>query len=277
MSTSAQAALRIALVCAGSIHPASPALAQTRTAVVARAGEDRALGARIERVIRHRLDEADVAGEIVSSPLAWGDLELITGCVGEDAECLALIAAQLDVTELLLASAECSAGNCVIELLRWGPAGIASRLLDEHGDQAQLAILGDLGDAIRALYDLPPAPIAERPAGSLLVADRHSFDPTGPIVLGAIALAALGCAVAAAVAAGASRAAGQVGPTATRHEVDATVGARDRAQTETIAADVLFALAGAAAIAGVTWLIVEIARTSGNADAARALTGWVTF
>src|SRR5262249_19128958 len=54
----------------------------------------------------------------------------------------------------------------------------------------------------------------------------------------------------------------QTAPTDTREHVDAALSLLDRAQTEAILCDVMFAVAGAAAAAGVVFLVVEV--TSGS-------------
>lgn len=261
----------LALVCCALVFPTA-SRAQTRTAVIAPTSNDVVLAARVERVIRTRLSELVVAGDIESSPLSWRDLELATGCVGQDARCYTLVAEQLDVSELVLSSAECTADGCVLELVRWHGT-LDRRLVEEHGDHAALAVLDGIGPALRVLYGLAPAgvvaPAPER-------ARRSMDDVMGPIVFGAVGLAALGTAAALAVAGDASRTAFETGLTRTQSEVDATIGARERAEREIIAADVLFAVAGAAAVAAIVWLVVELTGNS-ETDVARALSGSGAF
>jgi hypothetical protein len=232
------------------------AIAQPRIAVLEPSGDDRQLSGPLERTIRTRLGELGIGGDIESSPLAWRDLALAAGCMQEDAACYAEVASQLGVDELLLASATSNDETCVVELGRWHDGTIARRTLREHGGAGRFAILDAVAPALRELYDLPPAPvIVAEPAP---VVRHHDPDVAGPIVLGVVSLGLLGGGLALAFVADASRSAWQLGPTATVRDVDLTLDARDRAERELIAADVLFGAAAAGLTAAVVWLIVEL-------------------
>lgn len=251
------------------------AAAQSRTAVIEPSGEDQQLNAALERAIRASLTELGVGGDIASSPLGWSDLQLAAGCHGEGTACFAEIAAQLGVAELVLASAEPTPDDCVVELVRWRDGHVERRVLHERGETARVAILRSVGPALRELYELPPLPPPEETPPLPRIAPPSEAGPSpdvmGPIAIGAASLAALGAALAFTIASDASRTAWQTGPTGTMRDVDLTLAARDRAEAEAIAADVLFAAAAAGAVAATVWLVLELTHRA-DAELAR---GWL--
>jgi hypothetical protein len=260
--------------CLITLMTAGHASAQLRTAVVEPSGDDLQLSRSLERVLRTRLDELAVGGELESSPLGWRDLELAAGCMGEDADCYAVVAAALGVDELVLASVEGGGDDYVLELVRWRASAVSRRVVHEQGTRARFAILDRVGPALRELYELPPGePLGERAA----VDDRSgSVDPTGPIVFGAVGLGSFAAGLALMMAFDASRAAWTTGPTESMSDVDVVLGARQRAERELVGAEVAFGIAAAALVTATVWLIVELTSPHGRERAASATleTGW---
>ncbi len=239
------------------------ASAQARTALVEPTSSEGPLARSLERVIRTRLSELAVGGEIESSPLVWRDLELAAGCVGEDAACYSVVAAQLGVDELVLASIDVSGEDCVVELVRWRAAGVSRRVLEAHGPRVRFAILDRVAPALRELYELPEAPRVETTEPVQIQAPTvappaRGVDPIGPITLGVVGLASVAAGLALMVAFDGSRAAWVSGPTSTMRDVDLLLDAHQRAERELLGAEIVFGVAAAAIVAAAVWLVVEL-------------------
>jgi hypothetical protein len=230
---------------------------EARTVLVQPSGDDAELTARLARVVRARLEEIDAAGEIERSPLEWRDLQLAAGCTGEERDCYAEVAARLDADDLVVVRTESSPTDVVVELVRSSPTGVARALLHERGVDAERAVVHGIAPALRELYDLPEAPADLPPP-------RPRAELRGPVVLGAVSIAALAGAIGLAVASDASGVAWRTGSTATMHDVDLALDARQRAELEAIGADLLFASAGILATTAVVWMVSEL--TQGEAQ-----------
>jgi hypothetical protein len=248
-----------------------------------------AAGTPLDSVIQAALEELGVV-RVVSRPgMDLGAVQLALDCVGETAACLKSVTEQNAAEVLIAPTLQSTPSELVLSLLRFDSRGDGSmrRVLRRQAGRAVGAELLDaVPDMLRELFDLPkrePAPVAAAPTkapasaseapapdasastladGPMEPPDSARRVPVGPIILAGagVALLAAGGVVGLVMQSKQSEYEGL--PTGTKAEADIAIHTRSVGQTQAAVADVLFAVGGAAVVAGGIWLAVELSHKS---------------
>lgn len=241
-------------------------------AVVSAAPTDATLApfsAAVERVERARLETLGAVRMSGAPALSLADLQLAVGCVGEGEACLRAIAEQLSVDLLFYSTVD-----------RAGATRVAAiHLFDRRGQRppsqaerqgAEEDLVEQVEPMLRELLDLPPlTPVEAAASGRAHHDAAPSAVPPHDPAMWIVSLSSFGVAAAAGVVGAVfgvmeldSAHAWATAPTDSRDAIDAAIAARDRASGQAMAANVAFVVAGVAAAAGATFLVLEL--TSGR-------------
>lgn len=246
--------LLIGLPVAAQDHP---------TAVLLRthAGEGIAEGTvhGFDRVLRQRIDAADVVSIEGSVELDLEAVQLALGCMGESESCLRAVAEETGGALLIFSSIDLNGGERVIsvQLFDTRDASLRRAVRTVGGDAEILAAADPI---VRELWDLPDTVAGEGPGDEPPVTRPATpgLSPVPFVLIGIGAAAMIGGGVALGLGfADRDRvlsyrySAGG----ATMQELDAVLAIQDQAATELLAGSILLAAGGALTVAGIGWAL----------------------
>jgi hypothetical protein len=240
---------------------------QDATAAVLRpvAGPDTEAGlvGAVERVLRAKLDELAPLTVTGTPNLELRDLQLAVGCMSEDDACLGSIAEQLGVSAIVVSHVD-RAGDALVATITHFDTASGERTNATARAQGENDLLERIDPAVRELFGLPEA---ERPVGEYERDEpettRVVVEPSGlsvlPFLVAGAGLAAGGVGVYFALKSRSSQQEYADAPIVTPDDVDAAIDLRDRAESEALLANVLFAVGGGLVALGATLLVIDLA------------------
>jgi hypothetical protein len=242
-----------------------------------------ASGTPLDSVLHASLEELKVVRIVARPGMDLGAVQLALDCVGETAPCLKAVAAQNDAQVLIAPTLQRTSTELVLSILRFDSRGDGSvrRVLRRQSGK----VLGDeLLDAVpsmlRELFDLPklepkavasaepePRRVAEAPApeaatalpeGPMEPPSASRRVPIGPLVLGGAGVVVLGVGGVMGLVMQSTQSDYDSARIETKAQADMAAQTRSTGETQAVIADVMFAVGGAALIAGGIWLAVEL-------------------
>ncbi|MCB9598325.1 MAG: hypothetical protein H6719_36765 [Sandaracinaceae bacterium] len=263
----------LAIVCAAPV--AASAQASSRGVVLEPRlrGEDvDGVGHALDRILHSRLVVHGVFELAPTPALGLEDMQLAVGCVADTAECLGAVASQLEVSTLVHLDVERAGSELLLTLSVFHVGSAAPRTVTRRigGEDAAARALDAIDPMVRDAFGLPPPddepeaaaapadPWVSPDAAPPATATSSGGDvPIVPIVLLGAGAVALGVGFALGAVSQDSLSQYEATTIAGPTDVDVALGLYDRAQSEAIAADVLFGLGGALLAAGVVVWIIE--------------------
>ena len=206
-------------------------------------------------------------------------LQLAVGCVADSRDCFTAVARQLEVAVLVFLDVERAGSELVLTLSVYesGAAEVRSVTRRAGPEGAEARALDEIDPMVRQGFGLPPpaegagdgapsAGPAPRPSGAASAEEP----PIVPLVLLGAGAVALGIAIGIGVASQDTLSVYERVAVGSEADVDAALSLYERAETEALAANVLFGV-GAALLAGgaVAWIVMA-ATGSGDGDVAVA-------
>ncbi|MBX3273054.1 MAG: hypothetical protein KF729_22515 [Sandaracinaceae bacterium] len=252
---------------------AAPARAQPRGVLLSprlRGTDVEGVGHALDRVLHAQLREHGVLELAATPALGIEDLQLAVGCVADSRDCFTAVATQLEVAVLVFLDVERAGSELVLTLSVYESGADEVRAVTRRvgGEGAEARALDEVDPMVRQVFGLPPPPEgagdgvapARRAAGT---SERADEPPIVPLVLLGAGAVALGVAVGLGVASQDTLSSYERLTVASPADVDAALALYDRAETEALAANVLFGVAAALAAGGaVAWIIM--AATAGE-------------
>lgn len=259
----ASSAMRIAYLFLFSmlaLGSSSPAFAQDApvTATILqsqRTGVAEGLGAAFDRTLRSRLDALHVVDTAGAVALDLEQIQLALGCMGETTECLSGVATETGVTIVLVPSlAQAGATTQATVLLFDSRDSTMRRAVREAtGDDAEAQLLAGTEGLLRELFGLPAVSVEDEPdVVPTPTQPAVALSPVPFVLIGAGAAALVGGIIAGVLSTSDADAYARARPT-TNAEVDAMLSLFSRAETEALAANVLYVAGGLLVAAGVVW------------------------
>lgn len=263
-------------------HAPASAAAQPRGVVLEPRlrGEVEGVGHALDRVLHAQLRAAGVLALGPTPALGLEDLQLAVGCVAETTDCLDAVAAQLEVATLVYLDVERAGSELVLTLSVFEVGATEVRAVTRRigGEDAEARALDAVDPMLREAFGLPPpepeVPLEpESDAEATTSPGGPAQEPRGdggfevpilPVVLLASAAVALGVGIGVGAQSQDTLSQYERAAVADGAGVDAALGLYSRAESEAIAANVLFAVAGALAVGGAVAWIVDA--SSGDAD-----------
>lgn len=252
---------------------AAPVVAQERpTASILQtqrsSGVDEGTGGAFDRMVRQRLDALGVVRVSGSVVLDLEQVQIALGCMGETAQCMAAVTSELGVNVLLVPSLDRTDEQLVASVLLFDARDQSQRRAIRQAS-SQTALLEEVEPMLRELFGLPPIEEHHEP-GAAADETPQIPPPAGlsvvPFVLIGVGAAALvGGAISGWLAQSDGDAFARASPR-TEAEVNAAYARRAQAETEALAANVLFIAGGAIAAGGLVWLLA-----AGNEDGSSPL------
>lgn len=240
------------------------------------------MGGAVDRLARAQLQELNVVDVRGTLALDLDQVQLALGCLGESAECLGQVATENQVDVLVVPRVERSGSEYLVTFTAYDGRGEArvwqvARRIDAGEDGG---VLDSIDEILRELFEVPAPevvipPDSVEPPGivdPLDVAPPPTTTESPGVPMGGIVLAAAGAAIllgggVAAILHQSSEDDYQAQPIRSESDIDEANSSFDAAQRRGRAAMALFAIGGAVAIAGVTWIIIGAA---GGSDDTRA-------
>ncbi len=238
----------------------TPALAQdgpvTATILQSqRTGVEEGLGAAFDRTLRSRLDALHVVDTAGAVALDLEQIQLALGCMGETTECLSAVAVETGVTIVVVPSLAQAGGTTQATVLVFDSRDQSMRrgTREAVGANADAELLAGTEGLLRELFGLPAAAVTTGPeTGPTTPPPAAALSPAPFVFIGAGALAIIGGVVAGVLSSSDADAYARARPT-TNAEVDAMLSLFSRAETEALAANILFIAGGVLVAAGVVW------------------------
>lgn len=260
------AALVLCVYCLLGVSRASAQAAESRpsASILRAAGADAEATASLDRLLRERLDSLDVVRLERAVELDLEQVQLALGCMGETEPCLRAVAEQLS-SDIVLSPSLTRAGEAwVVSVTLFDARESAVRRVARR-DATVSAVLGDAESLLRELFGLPP--VATSSHGDGVLGSGTPRPPSAPglspwpfVLIGVGAAAIIGGSVAGGLAA-ADQGAYESSRPMTAMQVDETLSLLSRAQSEALAANILWVTGAAFAVGGLIWLLV-----AGNDD-----------
>jgi hypothetical protein len=175
--------------------------------------------------------------------------------VGETVPCLETVAANSGARVVIAPTLQRAGSELVLSVLSFDSLGSEiRRVLRRKSSEAEL--LDAVPQMLRELFDLAQPRVAEAPAQA---SQSSGGLPLGPLILAGAGVAALGAGIAMGVVMNdqESEYESMSMGVDTRPEADAANHARSVGESQALAADVLFAVGGAAIVAGAIWFVVD--------------------
>ncbi len=250
------------LIFALAVTTASTALAQgtpvTATILQSqRTGVTEGVGAAFDRTLRSRLDALHVVDTAGAVALDLEQIQLALGCMGETAECLSAVAAETGVTIVIVPSLAQAGSTTQATVLLFDSRDSTLRraVREARGDDASSQLLAGAEGLLRELFHLP--------ASTAVVREDHDgmtppppadagLSPVPFVVIGVGAAGLIGGIIASVLSSGDADTYAS-GTSDTPEHIDAFLSALDRAQSEALAANVLYIAGGLLVAAGVVW------------------------
>ena len=221
----------------------------------------RSTGGAIERVIRARIEPLGVVRVAGTPALGLADLQLAVGCMGETNECLTAVAGQLEVDALLLPSVDRAGEEFVVSVTFFDKrnGGRTTRAVRRAEQESEL--LESVDGLLRELFGLPPAPVGPETGGGGGGEEPRPVDGGGGIsipglIVAGVGVAALGTGVVFGLMAQSSEDDYAGAPVGTDTEIDAAIEIRDRAESQALLANIMFAAGGALVIGGAVLILL---------------------
>jgi hypothetical protein len=221
----------------------------------------------VDSVIHAALEKLEVVKIVALPGMDLQAVQLALDCVGETVPCLETVAAQSGARVVISPTLQRASSELVLSVLRFDtPGGEIRRVLRRDSSEAKL--LDAVPQMLRELFDVPqllleaPAPAVQSSRGL----------PLGPLILAGTGVATLGAGIAMGVVMNDQQSEYErmsMGVT-TKPEADAANAARSTGESQALAADVLFAVGGAAIVAAGIWLAVGL----GDREAAEPTTAF---
>jgi hypothetical protein len=248
----------ILVVCLGALS--MPALAQGQvTATILqsqRTGVAEGLGAAFDRTLRSRLDALHVVDTAGAVALDLEQIQLALGCMGETTECLAAVAAETQATIVVVPSLAQAGATTQATVLVFDTRDSSMRRATREavGAAAEAELLGGTEGLLRELFGLPAAVASEGP--DVTPPTTHppvaALSPVPFVFIGVGAAALIGGIIAGVLSSSDGDAYARA-PIGTNAQADAALSILDRAQTEALAANILYIAGGALVAAGIVW------------------------
>jgi hypothetical protein len=209
----------------------------------------------IDSVIHAALEKLEVVKIVAVPGMDLQAVQLALDCVGETVRCLETVASQSGAQVVISANLQRASSELVLSLLRFETSdGAIRRVLRREHNEAEL--LDAVPQMLRELFDVPgPGPHAiEAPAESA----QSRVLPVGPLILAGAGVAALGAGIAMGVVMNDQQSEYErlSAGAGTRPEADAANQARSTGESHELAANMLFAVGGAAIVGAGIWLAV---------------------
>jgi hypothetical protein len=265
--------VRCAAVVALAVVPMSAAAQDQPTAgVVTVTPTDGALepfAAAVERVARARLEALQAVRVSGAAALSLADLQLAAGCIGDGEECLREVAQEVGVDLLFWATVDRAGEKRIVTVHMFDRRGHGGPVrVQRQGEEADL--VEEVEPMLRELLHLPPMPHVDAAVrGGHGMHDDAQPPPPRDATWLIASLSSFGVAALAAIAGTIggvmeldSAHAWETAPTGTREEIDAAISLRNRADAEATFTNVMFVVAGVAAAAGVTFLVLDLSTSS---------------
>jgi hypothetical protein len=230
----------------------------------------------LDSVIRAKLEELQVVKIVAVPGMDLGGVQLALDCVGETTRCLKLVATKSHAQVLVSPTLQQTPSELVLSLLRFDAAdgGEMRHVLRRHpGRDVGPKLLDEVPDMLRELFDLPrsePTQVAEAAQPSEVPApglETASYPETvsrgvsaGPLILGGVGVAALGAGIVMGVVMNNQQSDYDDKRMRVRTESQARAAAdvRSAGERSELAANVLFAVGGAALVAAGVWLAIDL-------------------
>ena len=234
----------------------------------------------IDRLARAELQELEVVDVRGTLALDLDQVQLALGCLGESAECLGQVATENQVEVLVVPRVDRSETEYLVTFTAYDGRGEArvwqvARRIDGSSEDG---VFDSIDAILRELFDVPePEPEVIPPdVPSVGIAPPPSR-PSGGVPTGGIVLAAAGAAIVlggavAGILHQSSEDDYQAQPIRNVSDIDEANSSFEEAQRRGRAAMVLFAVGGAVAAAGVTWIIIGATRGSDDTTARMQIT-----
>lgn len=262
--------LALAAPVAAQDRPAAALLQATRSSGI----EEGTAGA-YDRMVRQRLDGLGVVRVSGSVALDLEQLQLALGCMGETVACLEAVSNEVGAPIVLVPSLDRAGGELVAAVLLFDARDGAQRraVRQARGATAEAEILQGVDGMLRELFGLPPA--RETGTGSGTGTGTGTGTGAGDTgrSISAVPFVVMGAGAAALVVGGVLGAMSQSSAdtyrrteVVTQADADAARAHLSRAETEALAANVLFVAGGVVAAAGLVWLLA-----GGNEDGSSPL------
>jgi hypothetical protein len=241
-------------------------------------------GEALDSVIQAGLEELALVNITARPGMDLGALQLALDCVAETTQCLHAVTTQSGAQILIAPTVQRTPSELILTLLRFDARGDGDmrRVLRRFpGKTLGPAALDAVPEMLRELFGLPPKPkpAAEAPAPAKTppatkppapaplplpegpmepAASRPT--PVGPLVLAGAGVLVIGGGVVAGLMMQANQDKYNKRAPATIPEAQSATDTKSTGQTQATVANVLFAVGGAAVVAGGIWLIVELSR-----------------
>jgi hypothetical protein len=238
----------------------------------------------LDSVIQAALAKLDVVDVRARPGMDLNAVQLAIDCVSESPQCLRAVAAESGAQILIAPALESTGSELVLSLLLFDTRdGQMRRVVRRQpGGSLQTETLDAVPGMLRELFGLPeptpappqplatpeepestPVPLIEPPQEPESVSHPT---PIGPVILaGAGALVLVGGVVAGVMMNSTQEEYNQLS-IRDEADVDEAHELKDRAETQATVANVLYAVGGAALVAGSIWLTVELTRPARTSD-----------
>ena len=238
-----------------SAHATAPARAQNAAPAVllATGGEPQSA---VDSVIHGALEKVAVVKIVALPGMDLEAVQLALDCVGETVPCLETVAAHSGARVVISPTLQRAASELVLSVLSFNmQGGEIRRVVRRESSEAEL--LDAVPQMLRELFDLPQPRGAESPAQA---SQASAGVPLGPLILAGAGVAALGAGIAMGVVMNDQESEYERMSMSvdSRPEADAANHARSVGESQALAADVLFAVGGAAIVAGAIWFVVDV-------------------
>jgi hypothetical protein len=273
----------LALCGASTARAESAKRAHMPSAVLLATGGAPSGGEALDSVIQAGLEELALVNITARPGMDLGALQLALDCVAETTQCLRAVTTQSGAQILIAPTVQRTPSELILTLLRFDARGDGDmrRVLRRFpGKTLGSAALDAVPEMLRELFGLPPKPkpAAEAPAPKTPPATKppppaplplpegpmepaaSRPTPVGPLVLAGAGVLVIGGGVVAGLMMQATQDKLNKHAPTTKTEVDTALDTKSTGQTQQTVANVLFAVGGAAVVAGGIWLIVELSK-----------------
>lgn len=237
----------------------------------------------LDSVLHATLEKLEVVDVRARPGMDLNAVQLAIDCVSESAQCLRAVATESGTQILIAPSLESTGSELVLSVLRFDMRdGTMKRVARRQpGTSVQAEMLDAVPGLLRELFGLPepqPAPqpsaAPEEAVGTQLPLIEPPQEPEsvsrpmpiGPWLVAGAGVLVLGGGVVFGVMKNSTQEDYDSLQIRDKGDVNEAIELRDRAQTQATVANVLFAIGGAAVVAGGIWLAVELSRPAPNTD-----------
>jgi len=209
----------------------------------------------VDNVIHAALEKLEVVKIVALPGMDLQAVQLALDCVGETVTCLETVATQSGARVVIAPTLQRAASELVLSVLRFDTSdGEIRSVLQRKSSVAEL--LDAVPEMLRELFDAPPT----EPPGGVTAPSVQSGRgvPVGPLILAGAGVAALGTGITMGVVMSDQQSKFErlSRGVSSKPEADAANQARSAGESQELAANVLFAVGGAAIVAAGIWLVV---------------------